>query len=113
MSGGIAYIFDEDGDFRHHCNQETVSLETPDAADLQEIEALVRRHATCTQSERALQILAVWNTSSSKFVKVMPKDYQRMLEAIQHAERDGLTGDDAVMAAFEANKNDASRVSGN
>ena len=113
MSGGIAYIFDEDGDFGDHCNQETVSLETPNATDLQELEAMVRRHATYTQSERALQILAVWTTASSKFVKVMPRDYQRMLEAIQRAERDGLAGEEAVMAAFEANKNDAARVSGN
>ena len=69
--------------------------------------------ADLEKSERALQVLAVWNTAASKFVKVMPKDYQRMLEAIQRAEQGGLAGDDAVMAAFEANKNAASRVSGN
>jgi glutamate synthase (ferredoxin) len=43
----------------------------------------------------------------------MPKDYRRVLEALQAAETKGLVGDDALMAAFEANKNDASRVSGN
>jgi glutamate synthase (ferredoxin) len=46
-------------------------------------------------------------------VKVTPKDYRRMVEAIRRAEEEGLTGEAAVMAAFEANKNDAARVSGN
>jgi len=48
-----------------------------------------------------------------KFVKVMPKDYRRVLEALNEAESRGLVGDAALMAAFEANKNDAARVSGN
>jgi glutamate synthase (ferredoxin) len=43
----------------------------------------------------------------------MPKDYKRMLEALRRAESDGLVGETAIMAAFEANKNDAARVSGN
>jgi glutamate synthase (ferredoxin) len=50
---------------------------------------------------------------ASKFIKVMPKDYRRMLEAIQQAEKEGLVGEEAVMMAFEANKNDVARVSGN
>jgi len=45
-------------------------------------------------------------------VKVMPKDYKRMLQAIQRAQQAGLTGDQAVMAAFEENAKDASRVGG-
>ena len=113
MSGGVAYIYDEDGDFRDHCNLETVSLQVPSADDLQELEALLRRHAGYTHSQHARQELARWPTAAAKFVKVMPKDYQRMLEAIGRAERGGLAGEDAVMAAFEANKNDAARVSGN
>jgi glutamate synthase (ferredoxin) len=43
----------------------------------------------------------------------MPKDYRRVLDAVQRAEAAGLVGEEALMAAFEANKNDASRVSGN
>ena len=113
MSGGVAYIYDAAGDFRDRCNPETVSLQVPTAEDLDEIEAMLRRHASYTHSEQALQVLATWTTSAARFVKVMPNDYQRMLEAIQRAEQAGLTGEDAVMAAFEANKNDAARVSGN
>ncbi|HJY83005.1 MAG TPA: glutamate synthase large subunit, partial [Candidatus Binatia bacterium] len=113
MSGGIAYVFDEDGSFKNRCNLETVTLERLEEGELQELEAMIRRHATYTDSDRAWQILALWEETAPKFVKVLPKDYQRMLDAIRRAEQEGLVGDEAVMVAFEANKNDAARVSGN
>jgi glutamate synthase domain-containing protein 2/glutamate synthase domain-containing protein 1/glutamate synthase domain-containing protein 3 len=113
MSGGIAYILDEDGTFEKHCNLDTVSLERPGQIDLEEVEELLKRHALYTHSVRAWQILALWEENAPKFVKVMPKDYRRVLEALNEAESRGLVGDAALMAAFEANKNDAARVSGN
>jgi glutamate synthase (ferredoxin) len=113
MSGGVAYVLDEDGDFKGRCNLETVKLERLDEADLREVEEMLKRHATYTHSARAWQLLAFWEEAAPKFVKVMPQDYRRMLEALRQAESKGLVGDEAVMAAFEANKNDAARVSGN
>ena len=113
MSGGIAYVLDEDGGFKNRCNLETVTLERLDERDLQEVEEMLKRHAIYTHSGRAWQLLALWTETAAKFVKVMPKDYRRMLEALQRAESKGLVGDEAIMAAFEANKNDAARVSGN
>ncbi|HEX2228793.1 MAG TPA: glutamate synthase large subunit [Candidatus Binatia bacterium] len=113
MSGGVAYVLDEDGGFRNRCNPETVSLEKLDTSDTLEVEELLKRHAFYTRSARAWQILALWEENAPKFFKVMPRDYRRVLEALQHAEAEGLVGDEAMMAAFEANKNDASRVSGN
>ncbi|HET7008886.1 MAG TPA: glutamate synthase-related protein, partial [Candidatus Binatia bacterium] len=113
MSGGIAYVLDEDGTFKNRCNLETVSLEILDQRDVQEVEELLKRHAVYTHSARAWQLLALWQETAPKFVKVMPKDYRRVVEALQAAEAKGLVGDEALMAAFEANKNDASRVSGN
>jgi glutamate synthase (ferredoxin) len=113
MSGGIAYVYDEDGTFKNRCNFETISLERLDERDLQEVEELLKRHAIYTRSARAWQLLALWQETAPKFVKVMPKDYRRVLEALRDAETKGLVGDEALMAAFEANKNDASRVSGN
>jgi glutamate synthase (ferredoxin) len=113
MSGGLAYVLDEDGTFKGHCNTETVSVERVDERDLQELEELLKRHAVYTHSARAWQILALWQEKAPKFVKVVPKDYRRVLEALQEAESKGLVGDEALMAAFEANKNDAARVSGN
>jgi glutamate synthase (ferredoxin) len=113
MSGGIAYVLDEEGTFERHCNLDTVSLERLGEVDLQEVEELLKRHAVYTHSARAWEILALWEENAPKFVKVMPKDYRRVLEALNEAESRGLVGEAALMAAFEANKNDAARVSGN
>jgi len=113
MSGGIAYVLDESGDFKSRCNLETVTLERLDERDLQEVEEMLKRHAVYTRSQRAWHLLALWNETAAKLVKVLPKDYRRMQEALQQAESKGLAGEEAVMAAFEANKNDAARVSGN
>jgi glutamate synthase (ferredoxin) len=113
MSGGVAYVLDEDGTFKNRCNFETVTLERLDERDLQEVEELLKRHAIYTHSARAWQFLALWQETAPKFVKIMPRDYRRVLEALQEAEAKGLVGDEALMAAFEANKNDAARVSGN
>ncbi|MGV3772290.1 MAG: hypothetical protein ACO1QB_05270, partial [Verrucomicrobiales bacterium] len=70
------------------------------------------RHAKYTGSKKAAHILANWNTITGSFVKVMPKDYKRVLEAFKQVRAAGLSGDEAVMAAFEANAKDASRVGG-
>jgi glutamate synthase domain-containing protein 3 len=113
MSGGIAYVLNDDGTFKNRCNLETVALERLDERDLQEVEEMLKRHAIYTRSARAWQLLALWQETAAKFVKVMPKDYRRVLEELQRAEAKGLVGDQALMAAFEANKNDAARVSGN
>jgi glutamate synthase domain-containing protein 2/glutamate synthase domain-containing protein 3 len=113
MSGGIAFVFDEDGTLKNRCNFETVSLERLAERDLQEVEEMLKRHAIYTRSTCAWRLLALWQETAPKFVKVMPKDYRRVLEALEEAEAKGLIGDDALMAAFEANKNDAARVSGN
>ena len=63
-------------------------------------------------SQKAHKILADWKTYLPKFVKVMPRDYKRVLQAIAKAEADGLSGDEALAAAFEANTRDAARVGG-
>ena len=66
-----------------------------------------------TGSRRAAQILGLWDEVVGKFVKVYPKDYRRMLEAVERVKLAGLKGEAAVMAAFEANAKDLSRVGGN
>src|SRR5206468_902754 len=113
MSGGIAYVLDEDGTMKNRCIFETVALERLDERDLQEVEEMLKRHAVYTRSARAWQLLALWQETAANFVKVMPRDYRRVLEELQRAEAKGLVGDEALMAAFEANKNDTARVSGN
>jgi glutamate synthase domain-containing protein 2/glutamate synthase domain-containing protein 1/glutamate synthase domain-containing protein 3 len=114
MSGGIAYVLDEAGDFPRRCNQEMVNLERlTDASEIQEVKDMIRQHAEYTNSELAWRVLADWEHKIPKFVKVIPKDYKRMLQAIERVQAAGLSGEAAVMMAFEQNKNDQARVSGN
>jgi glutamate synthase (ferredoxin) len=113
MSGGVAYILDEDGTFKTRCNFETVALEPLNDRDLRDAEEMLKRHALYTHSARAWRLLALWEETAIKLQKVMPKDYRRVLKELEKAEATGLAGEEALMAAFEANKNDASRVSGN
>ena len=81
MSGGIAYVWDPETRFRAQCNTEMVALEPVVAnADVAELQELVARHARYTGSTVAAAILADWARALSRFVKVMPLDYKRVLE---------------------------------
>ena len=112
MSGGVAYILDEAGDFATRCNLQMVAIEPLDAEDTADLKTLVGDHAINTRSLRAAKILAEWDSFLPHFVKVMPKDYKRVQQAIKKAKADGLTGDDALDAAFEMNSKDIARVGG-
>ncbi|MCB8944753.1 MAG: glutamate synthase large subunit [Ardenticatenaceae bacterium] len=105
MSGGVAYVLDEDGDFAGRCNQEMVSLERlVDHDEELVVKQIIRRHAQATHSERAQQVLVHWHEMKQLVVKVVPTDYLRMQMAIQQAEASGLRGEAAVLAAFETSK---------
>jgi glutamate synthase (ferredoxin) len=113
MSGGVACVLDETGDFSQNCNQQMVVLERlQDPAEIEEIRLMIQRHAQYTRSQRAFKILALWEDMVPKFVKVMPKDYKRALECLRRVEQSGLSGDQAAMAAFEENAKDVARVGG-
>jgi glutamate synthase (ferredoxin) len=112
MSGGVAYVLDEQGDFPVKCNQQMVGLEKLDDEDIATLKAMIENHAINTKSARAAGILAGWDKFLPKFVKVMPKDYKRVLAAIKKAKAEGLTGDDALSRAFEENSMDKARVGG-
>jgi glutamate synthase (ferredoxin) len=113
MSGGVAYVLDETGDFALRCNQQMVGLESLDEpAEIEEVRAMIQRHAEYTQSDRARKVLALWEVIVPKFVRVMPKDYKRMLQAIDRVTRSGLSGEQALMAAFEDNAKDLARIGG-
>ena len=113
MSGGIAYVLDEEGDFSIRCNQEMVDLEPMSSEDAEEVKEMIKRHVEYTDSDRGKEVLSSWANIKERFVKVMPKDFKRMLGAIDRVEKKGLSGDEALMAAFEENKSDLARVSGN
>ncbi|ABZ83537.1 glutamate synthase [nadph] large chain [Heliomicrobium modesticaldum Ice1] len=114
MSGGIAYILDEEGTFSGRCNMEMVLLEKlENPAEIEEVKGMIERHVQYTNSALGQKVLANWEAALSKFVRVIPKDYKRMLAAIERATQAGLSGEEAIMAAFEENKQDKSRVGGN
>jgi glutamate synthase (ferredoxin) len=114
MSGGVAYVLDEAGDFAKRVNPQMVGIEKlEDAKEIAAVKAMIQKHLDYTKSERAKTILAKWDAHVPKFVKVMPKDYKRMLACLERAQAQGLTGDEAIMAAFEENARDLSRVGGN
>jgi glutamate synthase (ferredoxin) len=82
MSGGVAYVLDEEGDFDQRCNFEMVDVESfADAAEEKSMHNLIERHAKLTGSTRAARILRDWNLYRDKFRKIMPLEYRRVLEA--------------------------------
>ena len=114
MSGGIAYVLDESGNFPSQVNSQMVGLErleTP--AEIAAVRGMIERHYAYTKSTRARQVLDAWEAMAPRFTKVMPKDYKRILNCIERAQGQGLTGDEAIMAAFEENARDLSRIGGN
>ncbi|MEQ8953391.1 MAG: glutamate synthase subunit alpha, partial [Gammaproteobacteria bacterium] len=86
MSGGVAYVWDRDGDFAKLCNTETFELEKISIAeDILELKKLIENHLRYTESTVAKAILDNWEASLAQFVKVMPTDYKRVMA--EHAAR--------------------------
>jgi len=113
MSGGVAYVLDERGAFDKNCNMQMVGLEKlEDLEEIQQVREMIEKHQKYTQSQKAAHVLQNWNQMLPKFVKVMPKDYKRVLAAFKRVSAAGLSGEDAIMAAFEENARDASRIGG-
>ena len=106
-------MLDVTGDFPSRCNLAMVGLEKlEDPREVNDVRALIERHVRYTGSDRGRYILELWEDMVPKFVKVMPKDYQRVLSALKKANESGLSGDDAITAAFEENARDVARIGG-
>jgi glutamate synthase (NADPH) large chain len=99
MSGGIAFVYDPQGQLARVYNQETIDLEPLSAEDRVWLKDRVAMHRDETGSEVAARILADWVGSSEQFVMVMPKDYRRVLEATELAVAEGRSVEEAVMEA--------------
>jgi glutamate synthase (ferredoxin) len=100
MSGGLAFVLDEAGDFKSRCNLGMVDLEAVvDTADVELVKDLLARHIRFTQSPVAARLLVDWDRSRSRFVKVIPRDYKRVMEAMKQALQTGTSADEAVMAS--------------
>ena len=114
MSGGIAYIFDEKGNFESRCNKDMVDLEKiVDDKEFYEVKKMIMRHMSYTGSEKATYIIKNWETLRHKFVRVIPRDYKRMLELFEQSSISGISKGEALMIAFDKNNKKLARVSGN
>jgi glutamate synthase (ferredoxin) len=114
MSGGIAYVVDWDEKFESRCNLEMVDLESlKDAFEIDEVKGLIEKHHAHTGSPLADRVLKNWKDVLPRIVRVIPRDYARMLKAFDEVKAAGLSGDEAVQAAFELNSRELTRVSGN
>ncbi len=102
MSGGIAYVYDPDGQFPSNVNYEMVDLEHVGGEDEEWLRATIARHGSFTESAIAERILGAWTVEVSRFRKVMPRDYKRVLTVQAESAAEGLTQeqtDDRVMEA--------------
>ncbi|MGZ9583876.1 glutamate synthase large subunit [Paenibacillus marinisediminis] len=114
MSGGIAYVLDPDNTFVNRCNLEMVLLERiEDEEEETAVKQMIEQHVRYTGSELGQRVLDHWNETLPQFVRVIPKDYKRMMEQIAKVEAKGLTGEAALLAAFDANMRDLNRAAGN
>ena len=99
MSGGVAYVYDPDHLLPDNLNTEMVDLDDFADGDLDWLHDMLVAHREATDSAVAQRILADWPRQAGDFVKVMPRDYKRVLGAIAEAERTGADVDEMIMAA--------------
>jgi glutamate synthase (ferredoxin) len=113
MSGGIAYVLDREAEFHRHCNAQMVDLtRIEDETEIDLVKSLIFQHAEYTRSARATEILLAWEEYLPLFVRVIPHDYRRVLEAQRQMQSTGLSSEEAAMAAFESNTLQVVRAGG-
>ena len=104
MSGGVAFVLDEDHDLYLRMNKELVSMEAvTEKHDAAELKSLIEAHAKATGSPKARRILADFEGWLPKFKKILPHDYDRMLRTIAQYEERGMSREQAEVEAFYAN----------
>jgi glutamate synthase (NADPH) large chain len=99
MSGGLAFVHDPEGRFGALVNPDMVDLDPLDEDDRDWLADVLRRHQAETGSAVAGRLLAAWPGEAGRFLKVVPRDYRRVLEATRRAEAAGSSVEEAVMAA--------------
>ena len=103
MSGGVAYVLDEDSDLYMKLNKEMVSIEEiTNKYDVVELKDMIQAHVAYTNSEKGKEILDNFKEYLPKFKKIIPHDYKRMLNTIVQMEEKGLSSEQAQIEAFYA-----------
>ena len=104
MSGGIAYVLDEENDLYIRLNKEMVSShEITSKYDVLELKEMIKEHVALTNSEKGKEILEHFGEYLPKFKKIIPHDYERVLKTIVQMEEKGLSAEQAQIEAFYAN----------
>ncbi|MBJ7361644.1 MAG: hypothetical protein JHD36_02760, partial [Ilumatobacteraceae bacterium] len=98
---GVAYVYDPDSVFAAKVNYEMVELETLDDIDRSELEGILSTHVAETQSAVGIRILGEWKIESAKFVKVMPRDYKRVLAVMAESQASGLSEQEILDRVME------------
>ncbi len=102
MSGGIAYVWDPEEEFAGNVNYEMVELEPVGRDDEEWLKRTIERHLELTGSAVAERVLRAWTVEMSRFRKVMPRDYKRVLEVMEKAKAEGLSEAAAAEKVMEA-----------
>ena len=105
MSGGVAYVLDEDNTLYKRLNKQLVNMEhVVSKVDVDELKGMIEEHVANTNSEIGKKILENFTAYLPKFKKIIPKDYERMLKKILEFEAQGMSNEEAQMEAFSAIK---------
>jgi len=102
MSGGVAYVYDPASTLGDNLNAEMVDLDAMDDDDINWLHGMIQAHVDATDSAVGQRVLTDWENEVTNFVKVMSRDFKRVLQAIAEAERTGEDVDTAIMAAANA-----------
>ena len=104
MSGGIAYVLDEDFDLYTKLNKALVGFsKVTDPEDIAELKGLIEEHTEATHSVRGREILDNFDEFLPKFKKIIPHDYANMMNSIKKFRAEGMSEEDAKISAFYAN----------
>ncbi|HCW54021.1 MAG TPA: glutamate synthase large subunit [Clostridium sp.] len=101
MSGGVAYLYREDENFRTNINEEMILLEELSLDDENEIKSLIEEHVNATGSPKANKILFNFQTEKAKFIKIIPRDYKRVVETVEKYKNLGCDEDEALIKTFK------------
>jgi glutamate synthase (NADPH/NADH) large chain len=102
MSGGIAYVYDIDDQFVSRVNPEMVDVLPLDQEDTQWLCEILQEHIAMTDSPRAKQMIAQWSAYSVKFVKVLPRDYARVMAVLAKASAEGVSEEETSRRVMES-----------
>lgn len=105
MSGGIAYVLDEESDLYQKLNKTLVALEAvTEKHDVIELKEMIEEHVKTTNSEKGQRVLENFMSYLPKFKKIIPYDYRKMLQKIAYMEEKGFDSEQAQIEAFYANQ---------